>query len=88
MVFFDLMLGGLPISEEEVDFPRSACFVLCLEDVPKCCSSVTPVEKGHMPADYCSVSYRSEREESGESSLLSAPWLVAFVRHPPTYTGD
>ncbi|TKC47405.1 hypothetical protein EI555_004456 [Monodon monoceros] len=55
-------------------------------DVPKCFSSVTPVEKVIMPADYCSVRYRSEREGSGESSLLSAPWLVAFVCHPPTYT--
>lgn len=28
-----------------------------------------------MPAGYCSVSYRSEREGSGASSLLSAPGL-------------
>ena len=88
MVFFDLMLGDLPISEEEVDFPWPACFVLCLEDVLKFFSPVTPVEKGQNASCLlCSeLSIRKRGIRLKQSSLC--PQLVAFVCHPPTYTGD
>lgn len=46
MVFFDLMLGNLPICQEEVNSPWSA-LVLCLECVLNFFPPVAPIKKGH-----------------------------------------
>lgn len=46
MVFFDLMLGNLPICQKEVDFPWSY-LARWLELVLKLFSLMAPVEKGH-----------------------------------------
>lgn len=57
--------GNLPISEKEVDFPWSACFSYVWSMFLNSFPLWLLWSRVMMPADNCSVSYRSEREGFG-----------------------